>query len=131
MHNQNVKISVVTETDIPALDKLVNSAYRGDSSKKGWTTEADLLDGSRTDEDAINEFLINLPFNGLFVLNNLRMALHDIDGVRIGDVISAQANYSATPYIPIMLEYLPDAGYLKLDEAFFNLNVTYIAHGPI
>ncbi len=41
-------ISIVTETDIPILDKLVNSAYRGESSKKGWTTEADLLGGLRT-----------------------------------------------------------------------------------
>ncbi|SRR5260221_124216 len=42
--------------DVPVLNKLVNSAYRGDSSRKGWTTEADLLDGTRTDENAIKEF---------------------------------------------------------------------------
>jgi ribosomal protein S18 acetylase RimI-like enzyme len=36
--------------DIPALVHLINSAYRGDGSKKGWTTEADLLDGTRTDK---------------------------------------------------------------------------------
>src|SRR5690242_776743 len=45
-----------TRQDIPALNKLVNSAYRGDSSRKGWTTEADLLDGTRTDESAIQAF---------------------------------------------------------------------------
>jgi len=45
-----------TLADIPALNKLVNSAYRGDSSRKGWTTEADLLDGTRTDENALREF---------------------------------------------------------------------------
>lgn len=45
-----------TLEDIPALNKLVNSAYRGDSSRKGWTTEADLLDGTRTDENAIKSF---------------------------------------------------------------------------
>lgn len=27
---------------------LANAAYRGDSSRQGWTTEADLLDGLRT-----------------------------------------------------------------------------------
>jgi ribosomal protein S18 acetylase RimI-like enzyme len=43
--------------DAPALDKLVNSAYRGDSSRKGWTTEADLLDGTRTDAAAIAELI--------------------------------------------------------------------------
>ena len=37
--------------DIKALNVLINSAYRGESSKKGWTTEADLLDGLRTDEE--------------------------------------------------------------------------------
>jgi len=45
-----------TLADVPALNKLVNSAYRGDSSRKGWTTEADLLDGTRTDEQALKEF---------------------------------------------------------------------------
>ncbi len=49
-------ITKATLEDIPALNKLVNSAYRGDSSRKGWTTEADLLDGTRTDEDAIKSF---------------------------------------------------------------------------
>jgi ribosomal protein S18 acetylase RimI-like enzyme len=51
--------------DSPALDKLVNSAYRGDSSRLGWTTEADLLDGTRTDAAAIAE-LIKTP--GITVL---------------------------------------------------------------
>jgi GNAT superfamily N-acetyltransferase len=35
--------------DIPALIELVTSAYRGDDSRQGWTTEADLLDGQRID----------------------------------------------------------------------------------
>ena len=52
-------ISVATTDDIPALNQLVNSAYRGDSSRKGWTTEADLLGGIRTTEDALREMLGN------------------------------------------------------------------------
>lgn len=35
--------------DIPTLIDLVTSAYRGEVSKQGWTTEADLLDGQRID----------------------------------------------------------------------------------
>lgn len=35
--------------DVDAIVALVNSAYRGESSRAGWTTEADLLDGQRTD----------------------------------------------------------------------------------
>lgn len=41
------------------LNQLVNSAYRGDASKKGWTTEADLLDGIRTSEESLREMLAN------------------------------------------------------------------------
>ena len=42
-----------TLTDIPALIALVTSAYRGDASKQGWTTEADMLDGQRIDAEAL------------------------------------------------------------------------------
>jgi ribosomal protein S18 acetylase RimI-like enzyme len=35
-------------SDIPALLALVHRAYRGEASRAGWTTEADLLDGQRT-----------------------------------------------------------------------------------
>ncbi|MDX2039640.1 MAG: GNAT family N-acetyltransferase [Acidobacteriota bacterium] len=39
------------------ISRLVNSAYRGDSSKAGWTSEADLLDGQRTDEQEIQSLI--------------------------------------------------------------------------
>lgn len=42
-----------TAADADAVVALVNSAYRGDSSRVGWTTEADLLGGQRTDADGI------------------------------------------------------------------------------
>ncbi|MEU3313702.1 GNAT family N-acetyltransferase [Streptomyces sp. NPDC048387] len=41
------------EEDVPALVALVESAYRGDASRAGWTTEADFLDGQRTDPDGV------------------------------------------------------------------------------
>ena len=34
--------------DAESIAKLVNAAYRGETSRKGWTTEADILDGLRT-----------------------------------------------------------------------------------
>ena len=39
--------------DIPAIVPLVESAYRGDASRVGWTTEADFLDGRRTGPDDV------------------------------------------------------------------------------
>lgn len=41
------------EADVPALVELIESAYRGDSSRGGWTTEADLLEGRRTDSEGV------------------------------------------------------------------------------
>jgi ribosomal protein S18 acetylase RimI-like enzyme len=35
--------------DVPAIVALVESAYRGESGLRGWTTESHLLDGRRTD----------------------------------------------------------------------------------
>lgn len=54
------RITPATTEDADALSILVNSAYRGDSSRLGWTTEADLLDGTRTDANAIRD-LIQTP----------------------------------------------------------------------
>lgn len=43
--------------DIPALHGLIESAYRGEASRAGWTTEADLLDGQRTDPAELADIL--------------------------------------------------------------------------
>ncbi len=50
-------VKLANENDIAALNILVNSAYRGEGSKQGWTTEADLLDGIRTDEASLHELI--------------------------------------------------------------------------
>ncbi len=43
--------------DIPALHRLIESAYRGEASRAGWTTEADLLAGQRTDPEDLASIL--------------------------------------------------------------------------
>lgn len=56
-----MSIIKATENDIPGLVTLLNKTYRGDESKKGWTSEADLLLGEkRTDESTLKD-LINAP----------------------------------------------------------------------
>jgi len=45
--------------DIPALTNLINSAYRGETSKKGWTTEAHLLEGKRTTEEELTAIILD------------------------------------------------------------------------
>lgn len=43
--------------DVPALRVLIESAYRGDAARAGWTHEADLLGGQRTDEAELRDIL--------------------------------------------------------------------------
>jgi ribosomal protein S18 acetylase RimI-like enzyme len=52
-----MSITKASASDVPELNKLINSAYRGETSKKGWTTEAHLLDGIRIDEPTIYKYL--------------------------------------------------------------------------
>jgi len=53
--------------DVPVLVPLVESAYRGDSSRAGWTTEADILEGQRTDAEGV-EAVITSPGSRLMVV---------------------------------------------------------------
>ena len=61
--------------DVPALVALVTSAYRGESSRAGWTTEADLLDGNRIDSDVLR---------GDIEREHSRVLLASRDGVLLG-----------------------------------------------
>jgi ribosomal protein S18 acetylase RimI-like enzyme len=60
--DQNIKLfmSIITKAtlnDVAALTLLVNTAYRGPESQKGWATEAHLIDGQRVDQDMITEYI--------------------------------------------------------------------------
>ncbi|MGW7424527.1 GNAT family N-acetyltransferase [Streptomyces sp. NPDC054813] len=46
-----------TDADVDALVALIESAYRGDASRAGWTTEADILEGQRTDPEGVLEVI--------------------------------------------------------------------------
>ena len=52
-----ISFRTAAAADADALVVLVNSGYRGESSKKGWTTEADILGGQRTDAQKIREMI--------------------------------------------------------------------------
>ena len=48
---------VATSEDVAGIVALTEAAYRGDVSRIGWTTEADLLDGQRTDAREVAELV--------------------------------------------------------------------------
>ncbi|MGQ4511038.1 GNAT family N-acetyltransferase [Streptomyces sp. DW26H14] len=55
-----------TPADVDTLVGLVQSAYRGDASRGGWTTEADLLQGQRTDPRGVLD-VIEAPHSRIVV----------------------------------------------------------------
>ncbi|MGY1459765.1 MULTISPECIES: GNAT family N-acetyltransferase [unclassified Luteimonas] len=57
-----LQFRTATEADIDAIVALVTRAYRGEASRAGWTTEADLLDGERIDS-ALLRIDISRPRN--------------------------------------------------------------------
>lgn len=63
-------IRLASASDVKALHELVERAYRGDSARKGWTHEADLLDGQRTDVDALLDIIADDRQNILLAIDN-------------------------------------------------------------
>jgi ribosomal protein S18 acetylase RimI-like enzyme len=55
------------QQEIAAIVALVESAYRGEPSRAGWTTEADLLDGQRTDPAAVADVIAAGPPGGVLL----------------------------------------------------------------
>lgn len=51
--NNALTLRAATVADVPALVALVTRCYRGEASRAGWTTEADLLDGERISPDVL------------------------------------------------------------------------------
>lgn len=82
-------------------------------------------------KDAVNAFLLELPFNGVFLPNRLRDAVEAVDGVVIGELVYALCRFGTNPFLPVTSEYNPDSGYLLLDDAWFTANTTYLPHLPI
>ena len=80
-------------------------------------------DGSRVDgsdgepvQTALKNYLKNLPFNGLFVIEYLVDALQKVDGVEIPHIVNAFSSYGSSPFVLIESQVLPDSGYLRFEN---------------
>ena len=50
-------IRIAGTADLPRLHPVIEGAYRGDSARRGWTHEADLLSGERIDRNALEALI--------------------------------------------------------------------------
>jgi len=85
-------------SDAAALALLVNSAYRGDSSRAGWTTEADLLGGQRTDVREILRLIEAEDSRLLLALNNAEI----VGSVHLGRVDAMTAYLGMLVIKPVL-----------------------------
>lgn len=90
MNDQSLSFRRARIVDASAIVALANLGYRGEASKQGWTTEAELLGGIRTDEDEVR---------GLIEMKDSMILLCERDSEIIGTV---------------HLQKVDDAGYLGL-----------------
>jgi len=112
----NDAISKALARDIPAITALLNSAYRGERSRQGWTTEADLIAGDvRTDEEDLGKVMllpesiflvmrsasnaieacVNLQQHGSKIYLGMFAVLPNLQGQGIGKkMLQAAANYA-------------------------------------
>jgi hypothetical protein len=94
-------------------------------------------DGQRIDgtsltpvKDAVDTFLKNLPFNGVFVLAYLVDALQQVEGIIIPHIVTCETAYGALAFTTVNVQYLPDAGYLRFENEG-DLTIEYIPQSPL
>jgi ribosomal protein S18 acetylase RimI-like enzyme len=71
----NPNITIATAADSIGIKNLLNSAYRGESSKQGWTTEADLIAGDTRTTDTDLQQIMNQPGSIFLKYTNLQQQL--------------------------------------------------------
>ncbi|WP_406256500.1 GNAT family N-acetyltransferase [Streptomyces nigra] len=103
-----------TDADVDSIVALVESAYRGDSSRAGWTTEADILEGQRTDPEGVLQVVkspdsrlltverdgrivacCQLEHRGTYAYFGMFAVSPELQGASLGKVIIAEAERQA------------------------------------
>jgi GNAT superfamily N-acetyltransferase len=113
MRFQNPNIQFATKEDIIPLKNLLNKAYRGEAARKGWTHEADLIEGEvRTDENNLSNVMdipgsiflkylneegniigcVNLQNQGTHLYLGMFSVNPELQGQGIGKIILAAAD---------------------------------------
>ncbi len=89
-----------------------------------FNEQGERLDGTSSTpvQDAISEYLENLPFNGEFSIMSLTDKLQKVQGVAIPQVISAESRWGTYEWSGISAKYTPEAGWLKVYDGDLTIN---------
>jgi hypothetical protein len=73
-------------------------------------------------EEAINNYLSNLEFNGAFVKEFLKNEIQKASGVKLPLIQSLEWQYATFPFITIAEWKVPEAGYFKIEPTDLTIN---------
>ena len=124
-----VEVEVINETG----DRLVLE-YDVYYDPLVLTENGDRIDGTANGvvKSAINDFLENLPFNGLYVNAHMTDRIQSVDGVYVPVLKRAEAGKDdATSLTQINVQYLPFAGYLRFADVNTDLVINYKSMGDV
>lgn len=87
-------------------------------------------DGTDTSpvQTAVKSFLNNLPFNGVFSVNQLNDALQQVSGYKDLRINYALTQYGNLPYTAVNVTYIPDSGYLRIINPATDLLINFIPY---
>jgi GNAT superfamily N-acetyltransferase len=93
-------IEIVRATLAHAKDivAVMESAYRGESSRQGWTTEADLIDGARTSIDEISAVLSD-PQRFMLVAHDAAQQILGCAEVAVTGVVGVFGKFAVSPQL--------------------------------
>ena len=86
-----LRFRLAERQDVARIVALVHSAYRGDPSRVGWTTEADLLDGQRTDPEEVEALIVG---------EDSQLLLAEQSGELVGNVLLSR--HGAAAYVGML-----------------------------
>lgn len=88
------------------------------------------LDGTNDEplQDAIDNYLQNLKFNGEYSNVKLTDAMQAVDGIVLPQILGAEAKYGDNQYANINTLYVAEAGWLKIYDDETDLNITWIPY---
>lgn len=90
-------IRMASVADVEQVVALIESAYRGPSSREGWTTEADLLDGQRTDAAAVAEAISRDDVRLLLAVSSVGELLGCCQLERCGNDLAYFGSFAVRP----------------------------------
>jgi hypothetical protein len=108
-------VKLLITSSAPDSLKMTIDIYYNPLVLNGLGQRLDGIDAEPA-QNATKTYLKNLPFNGVFLLQNLVDQLQLVDGVVIADIKSAQAKYGDLAFQSFSVKYLPDSGYLRFEN---------------